>query len=42
MKTEEHYKVLYNISKKVYDKTISKKEGVNELVKVNFKLNVMS
>ena len=39
MKTEEQYKVLYNISKKVYDKTISKKEGVNELVKTNFKHN---
>lgn len=39
MKTEEHYKILYSISKKVYDNTISKKDGVNELVKANFKYN---
>src|SRR5690606_5119168 len=38
-KTEEDYIILYSISKKVYDNTISKKDGVNELVKAGFKYN---
>lgn len=39
MKTQEENIILYNVSKRVYDNTISKKDGVNELVKANFKYN---